>query len=89
VREWGVDDLLPRLILLCWGTSIVGWMWLVVLGFRHEGFGTGLAFFLVGPFAMWWGYRAWRRPTGHEKTAIPLFMGAGGLALTLFLILFS
>ena len=84
-----MEDLLPRLIVLFWGISLAGWLWLIVLGFIHRGMGTGLAFFFVGLFAIWWGYQSWRRPTGNERTAIPFFMAAGGLTGTLFLVLFS
>ena len=82
-----------QLVLVSLGLSFfiaaAGHFWLVYLGFRDKGVGTGFLWFLIGLFALVYAYREWRIRGAEAPTTIPLFLAVGGLSGCILLILVS
>ena len=82
-------DFLITLVPVCFAMAIIGWIWLIVIGFKNKGVGTGLLFLLIGFFAMVYGYKNWRDPDNKVKSNTPFFMMTGGLTMMLLLTILS
>lgn len=65
---------------------IVGWLWLIVLGFKYEGVGKGILFFLISLTAIFWAARVWRSKE-HPEAVIPLALLIGGFAALILSVL--
>jgi hypothetical protein len=77
------------LIPLCWLAALVGWIWLITLGYKHKGMLTALLFILVPFTSMIYGFRQWRDPESSVNARIPFFMLSGGVILLLLLAILS
>ncbi len=71
-----MKDLLVSQLPLCFAASLIGWVWLIIIGIKNKGFTTGLKFYLLGYEAIIYGYKNWRHPCEKKFTNIPFFLHA-------------
>ncbi|MGD8921994.1 MAG: hypothetical protein PVH24_02015 [Candidatus Zixiibacteriota bacterium] len=84
-----MQGFVAALIPFCWLAAVVGWIWLITLGYKHRGIPTALLFIIVSFTAIVYGFRQWRDPESSVNTRVPFFMMSGGLTMVLLLTILS